>query len=94
MKNVIKFLSSFMLILNPIGGFLIVAALWSRQLYFLPLIILGVILNLKFYFYTHKEECAVYDAWYKKFSSEHTYLGQDYYCEFWKNNATGEIIEI
>jgi len=87
-----------MLILNPICGGLMIVSIalypWYLFIPFITLLALVVMLNFKFYFYTHKEESKEYDAWHEKFSIEHELLGFDYYCQFWRNKATGEIIEI
>ncbi len=68
----------------------------SGYWYFTFPIILMVILNLKFYFYTHREEFKKYDEWRNEFSKTHTYLGITpfYETEIWENKLTGEQIEI
>lgn len=91
-----KLLSSIMLILNPISGFFMLACLLGGYWYLIPLLILGVVLNMKFYFYTHKAECEAYDKWLIEFKKTHTYIGltSDYYVieQAWENNITKEIV--
>ena len=49
-------LSSILLVLNPISGFMIVASIITRHWYLIPLFILLVIYNMKLYFYTHNNK--------------------------------------
>lgn len=75
---------------------MIVASFISGHWYYAPIFIIPLILILKFYFYTHKEDSKKYDAWRKEFSKTHKYLGVTPYYEdeVWENKLTGEIIEL
>ena len=92
MKRFLYILSNIILIFNPGSGFFILALLISGgwNLLFVPVLITGIVFNLKFYFWTHKEEFAKYEPWY----TEHEYLGECYGVEYWKNRKTGEILEL
>lgn len=46
-------LSSFLLVLNPISGFMIVLSIMTGHWYLCPLFIILVHYNMKLYFYTH-----------------------------------------
>lgn len=92
-----KIISNILLILNPICGMCIIACFMSGHWYLFPLFIIIVILTLKFYSYTHKDDFIKYEIWFKEFSIDNEYLGttnDHYQDEVWKNRKTGEIFEI
>lgn len=83
-----KTLSSILLILNPICGFLMVGSIVIGGYWWLSIFPLAFIVYLImiFYFKTHKEE---FEEWKK----DYDYIGQDYYSYFYKHKVTGEIVE-
>ena len=98
-----KLLSSLLLIINPLSGFLIVGSLlvypWYWNLVHIASLATIVVLVLKFYFHTHKQEMADYEAWYQEFKDHHTYIGTETYlfgnqAEQWRNDETGETVEL
>ena len=91
-----KILSNILLILNPIFGFSLFCIFFTKYWFIFPIFIILIILNLKFHFYTHKDEIKKYEEWEKEFSKTHEYLGLTPYYEdqVWRNKETGKIIEI
>ncbi len=87
---------NLLLIINPSCGMGIVVALHAGGwwLLLIPALIALVYGNMRLHFRIFKDEYAEYDKRWKQFKSEHTYVGMDYYGEQWRNNNTGEIVEI
>jgi hypothetical protein len=94
MKKFMKVLTSFMLILNPVAGFFIFACIFASHWYLIPLLVIGIILNLKLYFWAHKEEHEAFIKWHNEYSKTHIYLGECYGIDYWRDIKTGEIIEM
>ena len=94
MKRFWSILSKITLIINPICGVLIVAALISGYWYLTPLAIPIIILVMKFYEWGNKEACQAFDKWWKEMNKTHKYLGECYGINYWENRTTGEILEL
>ncbi len=89
-----KALTKILLILNPIAGFLIISFIVYGKWYLVPFVIIGVVLNIKLYLYTHKEEFDAYEAWFNEYSKKNIYLGEYQGSNYWKNIETNEVIEM
>lgn len=96
-----KKLSEILIILNPVFGFCMVGSIMysvSTNSYWwllIPVFIVAVVYNLKFYFKTHQEESDAYDKWVEDMNVTHEYLGLTpyYHTELWRNKVTNEIEE-
>lgn len=93
MKKFWSILTKITLILNPITGFMIVAAILSGYWFLFPLGLCVVYFTLKFYAWGNKESCDESDKWWKKMNQTHRYLGECYGIDYWQNITTKEIIE-
>lgn len=91
-----KTLSVILLFLNPLLGFLSIPLVCYGLWYLASLPIGLVILNLRFYLRTHRDEHAVYDKIMAELRKTHVFLGTDFYnmSELWRNKETDEIIEL
>lgn len=96
MKKFLKILSNIYLVINPVCLFLIVASIISGYWYYAPLFIIPIILSLKFYYYVLRGDIKEYYQWIRNVRKTHRYLGLtlDEGNELYKNESTGEIIEI
>ncbi len=105
MKKFHKILSCFLLLLNPICGFLMVGVggyciehggyWWILTL---PFSVLVVSLVMKYHGFAYKEENEKrereYLIWKSNISKTHTYVWSDEDgVEFWKHIQTGKILE-
>jgi hypothetical protein len=96
----LKITSNILMCLNHLS-LLPVLLLWSEGYWYLGILILCMIpFNCMFYFWAWKEEHDLDDKkrqeWLKEFSKTHTYYKSDMAegTEYWRENATGKLIEV